>query len=61
MVPCRRDPPMPKPVWEVGVSRLPLGTPVVRLTVAGATVFMPPAVATDIAGALTAAAQGVPK
>lgn len=56
MVPCRRDPPLPHVVWEVGLSRLPLGQPVVRLTIAGTTVFLPTADAARLSGALTTAA-----
>ncbi len=40
MVPCRLDPPLPVVDWTVTTIRLPLGTPVVVLTIAGAAVTL---------------------
>jgi len=57
MVPCRRDPPLPAVLWEVGLSRLPLGQTAVRLTIGGATVYLTSADAARLGEALTTAAR----
>ncbi|MFM2092083.1 MAG: hypothetical protein RLZZ127_2572, partial [Planctomycetota bacterium] len=60
MVRDRHDPPLPNVSWEVGITRLPLGTPVIRLIVQGTKVDLPVGDAVRLGTALSNAAMTFP-